>query len=197
MRVTTAIEPDRGERRIRMTWPMSVVRRQCVPRIVAMAILVVWCGWWEAWSMAMAGREQWPFGSMFTTIGDTLPLAIGILVVIIVLLLAFAMSKTEKGRAATAKRNAEAAADNQLTEQLMNNPDALDEGEAVPLPKNKAVSPEALQQAKGKLKPLNAPQQPQTSPAPISGQQPGESPDDPNLPLIQEAKKKLKKLPAR
>lgn len=81
MRVTTAIEPDRGERRIRMTWPMSVVRRQCVPRIVAMAILVVWCGWWEAWSMAMAWREQWPFGSMFTTIGDTLPLAIGILVV--------------------------------------------------------------------------------------------------------------------
>ena len=58
MRVTTAIEPDRGERRIRMTWPMSVVRRQCVPRIVAMAILVVWCGWWEAWSMAMAWRTM-------------------------------------------------------------------------------------------------------------------------------------------
>ena len=109
--------------------------------------------------------------------------------------LAFAMSKTEKGRAATAKRNAEAAADNQLTEQLMNNPDALDEGEAVPLPKNKAVSPEALQQAKGKLKPLNAPQQPQTSPAPISGQQPGKPAGDPNLPLIQEAKDNLKPIP--
>ena len=109
--------------------------------------------------------------------------------------LAFAMSKTEKGRAATAKRNAEAAADNQLTEQLMNNPDALDEGEAVPLPRNKAVSPEALQQAKGKLKPLNAPQQPQTSPAPISGQQPGKPAGDPNLPLIQEAKDSLKPIP--
>ena len=66
--------------------------------------------------------------------------------------LAFIKSRTASGKAATAKRNAEAAADDQLMEQLMNNPDAVGEDGTAALPTNSAVSPEALQAAKGQLK---------------------------------------------
>ena len=72
--------------------------------------------------------------------------------------LAFLKSKTQKGRAATAKRNAEAAADSQMLEQLMNNPDSVGEDGSVSLPHNSNVSADALQAAKANLKPVDASQ---------------------------------------
>lgn len=72
--------------------------------------------------------------------------------------LAFLKSKTKKGRAATAKRNAEAAADSQMLEQLMNNPDSVGEDGSVSLPHNSNVSADALQAAKANLKPVDASQ---------------------------------------
>lgn len=66
--------------------------------------------------------------------------------------LAFIKSKTKKGRAATAKRNAQAAADDQLMEQMMNNPDMIGEDGSISLPKNGLVSSEALQEAKANLR---------------------------------------------
>ena len=124
--------------------------------------------------------------------------------------LAWIKSKTKSGKAATAKRNAEAAADDQLLEQLMNNPDSIGEDGSVSLPKNDKVSPEALQAAKGKLKPINSPapaaaggttseplQKEKEKPNPIPEQQPKEIPGDPNLPAIQEAKEHLQPIPAQ
>ena len=41
MRVAKVTQQAEGTRRIRMTWPMGVVRRQCVPRVAAVVALAV------------------------------------------------------------------------------------------------------------------------------------------------------------
>ena len=84
MRVAKVTQQAEGTRRIRMTWPMSVVRRQCVPRVAAVVALAAWYCGWEMWAVMMAWNERGLFRSMALefTIGNTLPFTIGVLVAV-------------------------------------------------------------------------------------------------------------------